>query len=233
MGKTIEYKPNEIWCIITGDIVQSSLLEKSEREHLINFFLEDIKGLLKAFSPSCEFLFPNIFRGDSWQMGIFPANQALRNGLFIRTSLKTYFNGLDSRLAFGIGPILFAVEEFVSAGIGPAFTLSGDLLDNMIDTHMLLRTTRDFLGKTKNGKAIDLIVRYMDENISHWTPSQAQAVIGAMKTKQQKEIAKDWHPQPISQQAVSTHLLAANWKLVNESLIYLEELIGDWDNLDQ
>lgn len=226
-------KPTEIWGVITGDIVRSSSMEPAAREKLLRFFTRDARQLLQDFSPSCRFLFPEIFRGDSWQMAVFPASLALRNGLFLRTQIKASSRNADTRFALGIGTIMFAMDENVGTGYGSAYTLSGALLDRMTDQRMLMRTIKDPQAGSLQGRAMDIIVRFMDERVTQWTSAQARAVLGAMNNQRQEDIARQWRPRAINQQAVSVHLKNANWDLVKSGLVFIENAIGDWDHLLQ
>lgn len=233
MSQKLLSRNEEIWGIITGDLIRSSQLPLAERNRVVDFLIADSRDLLGKFSPGCKFLFPEIFRGDSWQMGVFPAHLAFRNGLFIRASLKARFNNLDSRLAVGIGGVAFVPQDRVSTGIGSAYTLSGELLDGMGEERMLLRTIKDPRGRTRCGRAMDLILRFMDEQVTRWTPAQAQAALGALQQKNQVQIARQWQPKPIRQQAVSRHLQAASWRCVGDGVAYIESLIAEWDKLEE
>jgi hypothetical protein len=224
--------PEGVWGILTGDIVKSSQLSQDEQNRLTIFFYNGFDTLQGLMPINGKIYGPQIFRGDSWQMAIFPAKLSLRSGVFLRAMLKSRFNGTDSRVAIGVGQVMLIIEEFVSAGLGPAFTLSGELLDQM-GNRMLLRTQKDHTAKTKIGRSIEIIVRNMDKLITDWTPGQAQAVMGILLGKQQEQIADEWQPKRIIQQAVSAHLMAANWKIISESLQFVESLIDDWENLEE
>jgi hypothetical protein len=222
----------EIWGIITGDIVRSSDLSTERREDLLTFLGSDVYSL-HDYLIGGKIWGPDVFRGDSWQMGVIPPKDTLRLGVVIRLRLKASFNNLDTRIAIGIGKIHKTTPNRISIGFGEAFTLSGNLLDHMTDDRMLLRTEKDDTGFTRTGKALDLAVKYLDETIISLKPAQAQAVLGALKGKQQFRIAREWNPAPIRQQTVSKHLKAAKWRLISESLQFVESLIDDWENLEE
>jgi len=98
---------------------------------------------------------------------------------------------------------------------------------------MLLRTQKDYIAQTTTGKSIDIIVRFMDNFVTNWTPAQAQAVLGVFRGFNQEQVAANWKPEPITQQAISRHLKAANLKLVYESLQFIECLVEDWEHLEE
>lgn len=222
----------EIWGIITGDIVRSSRLLDEERQGLVKFFHSKKENLIAQSHSGRKIMGPEIFRGDSWQMGMVPAVGVLRVGIEIRLELKAGFKNLDTRIAIGIGMIQNQDSMTISTGYGPAYTLSGKLLDNMGDSRMLLRTEKDPERATSMGRAIDLAVNFLDERCTSMTQSQAQAVLGALLGKNQVGIARDWKPKAIKQQTVFDHLKAANWKLIQESLLFVESLLGDWQHLE-
>ncbi len=225
--------PKGIWGILTGDIINSSLLSQSERSRLLDFLSKEIGVLPELIPPGAKVYGPQIFRGDSWQMAVFPAKNSLDIGIRLRAALKRDFYGVDTRVAIGIGQVMLLIKEYVSTGLGPAFTLSGNTLDQMADSRILLRTEKDISAQTRTGKSLELIVRYIDEVITDWTPAQARAVLSASMGKDQLNIARDWEPTPITQQAVSAHLIAADWKLLRESINFVEDLIEDWDHLEE
>jgi hypothetical protein len=225
--------PKGIWGILTGDIVRSSDIPGDDRERLQDFLYKGDFSSLGLFPQGVKVHGPQIFRGDSWQMAVNPAKYSLRIGIMLRATLKYQYGGTDTRVAIGIGQLMLLNEEFVSAGLGPAYSLSGKTLDQMVDSRMLLRTQKDHDVQTGTGKSIDLIVRFMDTLITEWTPAQAKTMIGMLQGLTQEQIAAEWKPARITQQAVSAHLKAANWKLVNESMLFIEGLIDDWENLEE
>lgn len=225
--------PVGVWGILTGDIVRSSHLPENDRGKLQDFFYRGHFSSLGVFPREVKIYGPQIFRGDSWQIAVTPAKYSLMLGINLRAYLKCNFVGTDTRVAIGIGQLMLLIEEFVSAGLGPAYTLSGNTLDQMVESRMLLRTQKDSSAQTTTGKSIDIIVRYMDSFVTNWTPAQAQAMLGVFQGFNQEQVAANWKPEPITQQAISQHLKAANLKLIYESLQFIESLVEDWEHLEE
>ena len=90
--------------IITGDIVDSTKLTVEGRE----LMLRNLQIIPEILSP-VQNVSMEIFRGDSFQLGISKAETALRCALAIRALLrsnKVYgYKVLDARIAIGIGTL--------------------------------------------------------------------------------------------------------------------------------
>ncbi len=117
--------------VITGDIVQSSLLNQEERKMV----LFELKELFKSWNK----LFPiefTIYRGDSFQAVLKNPAKSLLVSLLIRAKLRSLStqNSLakiwDARISIGIGEIDFEAEKIIESD-GEAFQLSGRNLDEM------------------------------------------------------------------------------------------------------
>jgi len=166
------------------------------------------------------------FRGDSWQIVCSQPQKALEVGLFIRSYMRFTFKHekLDTRLAIGIGSIIFIPAENISAGDGEAFTLSGHLLDAMESGRMAIALPEG--SDPVVSTALAILVSLLDYLPTSWSASQAQAVFWSLHGYKQEEIAGHWQPAPITQASVSAILKKAGWPLVKKSLSAFEILIA-------
>lgn len=209
--------------VLTGDIVNSSKLGTDDRKKLQNTFSSLSELLLKNFPEDVKYPLSN-FRGDSWQAVLDRPENSLKIALLIRSYFKYQFTALeiDSRVAIGIGEVAFVPEENVSAGDGPAYVLSGHLLDTLKEDRMSIEISMQNSGASA---ALKGMIMLLDQMISHWSDSQNQAIYWSLLGYQQKKIAELWNPAPISQAAVSKNLKSADWRAVKQSLVYFETAI--------
>lgn len=210
--------------ILTGDIVGSSKMDAEQRLILYKTF-PLLSNLLKEKFPDDFKLNISNFRGDGWQAVVNTPQKAFEISLFIRTFIRYKFQAekLDTRIAIGIGPVQFIPEDNVSAGDGPAYLLSGHLLESLSQNRMgiALFSSRDNLIR----QSLENLVALLDLIISTWGHGQSQAVFLAMQGLTQAEIAKNWWPNSISQPSISKGLKTAGWEQVKNCLPILESLI--------
>lgn len=211
--------------IITGDIVDSSRYTGAERRRLHAAMARVAADLQAWFGPAIPRPL-DVYRGDGWQLLVRDPRLSLRVGLAFRALLKTHTgeDRADSRLAIGVGPIDFLPPEGVSAGDGPAFRVSGGLLQSMTR-----RERMDFglaeASDTLLARSLRVVVRLIDGWAWNWTVPQARAVGGALRGLTQQEIAATcWQPA-ITQQAVAQHLQRAGWHTIGEGLVYFEGVL--------
>lgn len=213
MELTKKETSNKWVAILTGDIVNSSVLDLSEREELQRSF-STLSGVLKkVFKRNVPYSIKN-FRGDSWQLVLLDPREALACSILIRSFFRFKFNTvIDSRIAIGFGPISFIPNRNSAAGDGPAFSISGHLLDSLKKNQLAI----GFYKSPANESEFKAYALLLDQIISSWSTSQSQAVYWSLQGLKQKEIAEHWLPEPISQAAVSKALKAAMWATVEES----------------
>ena len=210
--------------VITGDIVGSSKLSADRRLSLYQVFPTLTNKLQDRWGEA----FPNPisnYRGDGWQAVVTQPEKAVEICLFIRTFFQYQFQQehLDTRIAIGIGPVNFIPSENVSAGDGPAFLVSGRLLESMDRTRMAI----DFVDPSNvlTAEALKNLVLLLDLIATGWKPSQSQAVFWALHGYNQSEIASKWWPASIKQPAISKSLNVAGWEQVKTSLTSIERLL--------
>jgi predicted DNA-binding protein (UPF0251 family) len=221
---------SELYAVLTGDIVGSKKIIGSQRDNLLD--------ALKLSFSVVEDIFPNVIhapfeihRGDSFQGTLSSPELALRVAVVIRAGLRVHFkaktgpNGIDARIAMGIGTIDFLPTGRVSEGDGDAFRRSGPLLDMMKKKRRLMVQTpwQDI------DEELSVECALVDTLINRWSAEQAVAVVAQIKGLTQEEAAGKIG---ISQPAVRQRLKAAGWWALEQMLDRYECLIRDAMNGD-
>jgi len=221
---------NELYAVLTGDIVGSKKISGNQRDNLLD--------ALKLSFSAVEDIFPKVIhapfeihRGDSFQGTLSRPELALRVAVVIRAGLRIHFksktgpHGIDARIAMGIGTIDFLPAGRVSEGDGDAFRRSGPLLDMMKKNRRLLVQTpwRDI------DEELSVECALLDTLVTRWSAEQAVAVLTRMKGLTQEEAA---NMIGISQPAVRQRLKAAGWWALEHLLDRYERLICDAMNKD-
>ncbi len=150
--------------IITGDVINSQ--EKPPKQ-----WLEALKTVLNTFGPSPKTW--EIYRGDSFQMEVAP-NDALRASILIKTHIKQ-FDGLDVRLAIGIGDKTYHAEKITEAN-GSAFVNSGECFESLKKTTLALKSPFEAFDASMN-LMLELALLTMD----YWTSNSANLVKTALE----------------------------------------------------
>ena len=206
-----------IYAVITGDIVDSSQVNGSEKNQLIDSLKESFQGIKKWQATSDDGSLPKfaIFRGDSFQGLLSNPADALRASIFIRSGMRKNQptdkeTNWDVRLAVGIGPVDHLPEN-ISEGDGPAYRKSGPILDDLKGDYKLAITTpwEQINGEFKTSCAL------LDAIIAKWTAQQAEIVWLLLQEKKAKTIAEELD---ISQAAVHYRVKGAGWFAVEQCL---------------
>jgi hypothetical protein len=193
-------KRNTTFAVLTGDIIDSSLLSAAEKRKMLkvlNSVLLQGKQILSDWEPE-------IFQGDSFQGATEKGlPQSLRYALIIITSLKKY--NINTRVAIGIGDITFSSGK-VSTSNGAAFQYSGRSLEEM------KKNTGSFISiHSANEDACrewEVHCTALNYLMMRCTPLQAEALQLALESMTQVEIAKKLK---IKQPTVQQRLQAAGW----------------------
>lgn len=106
--------------VITGDIINS-------RNEPADKWLSNLKKILASVNSTPKYW--EIYRGDSFQLQTTP-EAALLTCIRIKASIKQ-INGLDVRLAIGIGEKNFDAEKITESN-GEAFINSGYAFDHLL-----------------------------------------------------------------------------------------------------
>lgn len=196
----------KIGAIITGDIIASTKMESDDRDMM----LASLQSLPDILSP-IEKVRVEIFRGDSFQIGICQAHNSLKIALAVRAYLRTHkmFSSkkvIDARVAIGIGSIEYEADT-LSTSDGEAFRISGRLLDRMEKRRLEIMTPWD-----KVNDALSLNTAFADDIISSWTQSQSRIELASyIISENRNEIA--------SQLGISRQMVDKSMKISKQPLI--------------
>ncbi|MGQ7242876.1 hypothetical protein ACUN9V_05365 [Salinicola sp. V024] len=195
--------------VLSGDIVASrDITDKRKLRRAMDTGLGRLETMLGAVGMR--------FRGDAFQLAIPRPQDALIAAVIMRASLIEHSPSRqqmwDARIAVGIGesemPIL---DNFVDAD-GEAFVRSGQGLDDISSRgHQRLG-----LFITPPQPDLELLVRFADDIISHWSHNAAEVVRFSLTTDlSQSELARRLER---SQPTVNRRLSAARWTLIRDFL---------------
>lgn len=207
----------KIGAIITGDIVDSTKLSMAER----NIMLSTIDKIHELLSPAIDIKM-EIFRGDSFQIGISNAKDSIRAALAIRAHLRSHrFEAaktiLDARIAIGIGTLDYE-SETLSTSDGEAYRLSGRLLDTMDKARLKVCTPWH-----NANEELQLATAFADDIVSSWTQNQSKIILSSLLTsKSHFELSQELG---ISRQMVDKSLRASKEELIIAYIKRAEELI--------
>lgn len=205
--------------IITGDIVDSTLLNTSERDSLLSI----LGSLPEMFNP-IDSVDIEVYRGDGFQIGIANPVSSLKLALGIRAFLRTHRMAttgtpLDARLAVGIGSIDY-LSDTLSKSDGEAFRNSGRLLDGMGKRRLAISTPWPEVNDE-----LALTTAFADDIVSSWTQSQSRTeLIGLVYTRDRKRIARRLD---ISRQMVDKSMKASKEALIHAYIERFEKLVGN------
>jgi len=211
---------SKYYAVLTGDIIQSSLLSPTQLESVRSSLISAInaarrwkRGLVQGK--------PEFFRGDAWQLLLTDPAMALRVGIYLRACLLA--RGLaDSRVAIGLGEVEEVSYERVSLSTGQAFVLSGKALDRMTRYSNMTIEVSHSVGPLSGW--LPVAGHLCDSLIGQWTTRQAELVRAAVNPMQPdtEKIGQSLRPA-ISKQAVAKGLSGANWYVLREAVRLFEE----------
>ncbi|MFW6154190.1 MAG: hypothetical protein ACOC95_03140 [Planctomycetota bacterium] len=204
--------------VLTGDIVGSSQVKRTDGSLPVDR-LRHVADAIREAWPDALAADVDVFSGDSWQMLLARPALGLRVAVFVRASLIGLGEGMDTRLAIGIGTMSDAPFERVSQADGEAFRLSGRALETMSQAkgkdaarmRLKMSADHDAFGWDAGAQLLDAIIRNL------WTAPRAVAVAGAIRGWNQETISAQWPEGPIAQASVSRHLRRAAWGAVEAS----------------
>ena len=213
--------------VLTGDIVSSSKINSDKRSLLFDALRKISEELHNKYPQDVSYPIAN-FRGDSWQLIVENPAKSLEICIYIRSFIKFTFKdmNLDSRIAVGIGSIIFLPESNnISSGDGPAFRTSGHLLDSLKSDRMAI----GIAGMENDELNLNLSQIYLatDQNICSWNASQCQAIYWKLQNYTQTQISQKWLPESITQPAVSKMLASAGWGKVLRIIKYFEKVTNN------
>jgi hypothetical protein len=168
-----------IYAVLTGDIVNSTTLNKANEKKL--------HKELPALFAGHNFEF---YRGDSFQALVKEPAAALRLALLCRTiaiSLPQVRENVSSdiRIGIGIGKVESPVKT-LNVAKGEAFILSGRALEELSKTEkrMAIATTTPLANQ-----GLQVIADYIDNIFEQMTAKQAEVIFQLLKGETQQAVA--------------------------------------------
>lgn len=208
--------------VISGDVISSTKIK--EREHLIDVFHSMPNQV--AHISKCKG--STLYRGDSYQIEIERAEEALRIAIILRLLLKTNTpegenmntsNGLwDMRVSIGVGTVSFRSED-VETSDGKAYQLSGRNLSKIGKQNLIITTPWQEVNDE-----LEVSTAFADDIITNWTFSQSQVMLEMLFNEEimQKQIAEKLNKSP---QSISVLLKAAKSSNIIRYIERYESLI--------
>lgn len=208
-------KNESIYAVITGDVVDSSKVDKEYRDLLIDTLKVAFKMVNDLTGDEGMPASFDIYRGDSFQGIIADPALALTASLIIRSSLRkaqpeSSSVSWDARTAIGLGSIDYLPDD-VSEGDGEAYRRSGPLLDKMKSEQRLTINT----PWNETDEEMSVQAALLDAVIAKWSPNQAEVVLELIESKSRKIISEQLG---ISQVAVHYRVKGAGWFAVKKLL---------------
>lgn len=195
--------------VITGDIVNSSILKEEDKKV--------IQSEIENFSHDGIFLRPRFYRGDSFQLATKPED-ALLLALKFRMGIRRQNEASDLRAAIGIGRVTVRQNDVLLSD-GPAFELSGRNFDKLKEKNI---RTIIVTGNKELNNELETYCFMADILINALSVAQANIIYHKLDGISQREIAGILN---ISQPAVSKALKAANWIAVEKFMERYAQII--------
>ena len=200
-----------IKAVLTGDIVNSTKLGAATEKKLV----KTLQQLLADY----QFEF---YRGDSFQVYLKEANQALQTALLCRSAAISITQGeqtiaSDVRISIGIGQVNTRVLS-LGATKGEAFVLSGRAFDEIAgtDTRLIISTSNLLANE-----GLQVIADYINAIFKVMTGKQAAVILELLKGLTQQEVADKLKK---SKSTIHQHVNAGKWPEI-------EKLINQYENI--
>lgn len=217
-----------LYAVVTGDIINSSQCELTQRAHLLSALKVSFRTI-KDMWPHILYAPFELYRGDSFQGVLSKPKKALHASIVLRASLRHYFytkrrrDAVDARIVVGIGSIALPHNR-AAEGDGEAFRRSGPVLDEVkqrgrLKKQGLLRIVTPWPAVNAE---LDVECALLDALINRWSGEQAEAILGQIQGLTQKAAAKKFG---ISQSAISQRLMDAGGRAVRNLCHRYETII--------
>ena len=198
--------------VLTGDIVNSTLLNEAREKKLANS-LRDLYTDHKM-----EF-----FRGDSFQAYIKEPTQALRLALLSRTLAISIFKDdttvSDIRISIGIGTVHNPVRSLNTAR-GEAFILSGRSFDDISKSGQRLAIV---LSHPLANEGMQVIADYLNIIFEGMSSKQAEVIYELLKGEMQKSVARKLKK---TKSTIHQRMIAGRWPEIEKLLQRYENIIN-------
>jgi len=198
--------------VLTGDIVNSTLLNEAREKKLANS-LRDLYTDHKM-----EF-----FRGDSFQAYIKEPKHALRLALLSRTLAISIFKDdttvSDIRISIGIGTVHIPVRSLNTAR-GEAFILSGRSFDDISKSGQRLAIV---LSHPLANEGMQVIADYLNIIFEGMSSKQAEVIYELLKGEMQKSVARKLKK---TKSTIHQRMTAGRWPEIEKLLQRYENIIN-------
>jgi hypothetical protein len=159
-----------------------------------------------------------IFRGDSFQLVASDCKRALRAVLLLKATLLAE-TGIRVRVAIGLGPVNRLDPGSVEQSHGPAFELSGGLLDALPRYRHLALAVVD----PARNRHLAALASLVDAVSRRWTAAQAEALMHWLRGANQGEVAR---ALGVTQPAIQQRISGAGGFAISDALEYYESVVG-------
>lgn len=206
--------------VITGDLINSTNIATEWRRAVVDALNTCVSDFMSLTPIKTE-----MYRGDSFQIVVDKAEQALPVAIALRSKLRASTpegNDMwDARVSIGIGDISFESDNVVTSD-GEAFRRSGRAFDTIGKKRLSISTPWPKLDAS-----MELITRFADEIISSWTARQARVVYHSiLNLKTQKEMAEELG---MTRQNFNYHWGASKAQLILDYIEYCKAQIASYD----
>lgn len=199
--------------VLSGDVVASrDISDKHQLRQVIDLGIERLHSTFDAVGTR--------FRGDAFQVAIPDARDAVLAAIVMRASLIEHSPSRqrmwDARIAIGIGEGTMPAAETFTDADGEPFVRSGQGLDGLDQGDRRLGL---FLATPRGD--LELLTKFADDIISHWSHNAAEVVRLSLTTGlSQSELAKRLDR---AQPTINRRLSAARWSLIRDYLDYTRQ----------
>lgn len=228
MPKYYPPQQNKLYAVLTGDIIASTDLPRTQMEKTRNTLLESAYSFCEA--KQCPLVGePEFFRGDSWQLLMAEPSFALALALYLRATLRSTTSS-DTRISIGIGSVHDINAHRTTLSNGEAFILSGRALDEMTGYFDLTGAVPERMGELTRWFPVTL--HLCSDLVRAWTRRQSELVAAALilDNPTHEGIGKYLRPKVVKQ-SVTDILRSANWRAIQEPLRAFEET--SWASLTE
>lgn len=198
--------------VLTGDIVNSTLLEPAQEKKLIKLIESVLAPHLFEF-----------YRGDSFQVYQKQAGDALKTALLCRTAAIALMpegspNAADVRISIGIGDVVTPVKSLATAK-GEAFLLSGRTFDDLGKTEgRLIMAVENKIAAA----GLAVMSDYINSIFKQMTEKQAEVIFELLNGNSQQQVAEKLNK---SKSTISQHVSSGRWDEIERILVNYKKIV--------
>ena len=198
--------------VLTGDIVNSTLLGKAAEKKLLHLMQQLFRDHKLEF-----------YRGDSFQALLQQPATALRLSLLCRSAAISLQEAQppvlsDFRISIGIGEVISPVRTLKTAK-GQAFVLSGRALDEITKTNSRLAITT---GNELANEGLQVIADYLNSIFRAKTGKQAEVIFRLLKGETQQAVARTLKK---TKSTIHQRVISGRWPEIEKLLFQFEKII--------